>query len=142
MSRCIETLASDSNSNERTSGNIPNISFIKLNYTNLSLNNFITTFEFMEENNDVGNESFLSNKTSYNFDDTNSISFGTRKNKETNVTEYYNLIYEYKNDCLVAGIEYNKNYYSDVSLRPEEEIFFSVTIMPFGKVNSINVKDD
>ena len=107
--------------------------------TNLSLNNFITTFEFMEENNDVGNESFLSNKTSYNFDDTNSISFGTRKNKETNVTEYYNLIYEYKNDCLIAAVEYNKEYYSDNDLRPEEQLFFSITLVPFGEAKGPSI---
>ena len=65
-----------------------------------------------------------------------SIGFRTRRNKEKNLTEYYNLIYEYQNDCLVAGIEFKKNYYNDVTLKPEELIFFSVTIMPFGKINS------
>ena len=33
------------------------------------------------------------------------------KNKEIDLTEYYDLIYEYKNDCLTAGIRYNKTYY-------------------------------
>ena len=52
------------------------------------------------------------------------------------MTEFYDLIYEYKNDCLVASLEYNKDYYSDVGLKPEEQLFFSITIMPFGKINS------
>ena len=30
-----------------------------------------------------------------------------------NLTEYYNLVYEYKNDCLTAGIKFNKSYYND-----------------------------
>ena len=34
-------------------------------------------------------------------------------------------------DCLVAGIEYKKDYYTDVGIKPNEKIFFSVTIMPF-----------
>ena len=64
--------------------------------------------------------------------DKESLNFRTRKNKKTDLTEYYNLIYQYKMDCLTAGIEYKKNYYSDGSLKPEESIFFSITLMPFG----------
>ena len=40
-------------------------------------------------------------------------------------------------DCLVAGIEYKKDYYSDENLKPKEEIFFSLTIMPFK--NTLNL---
>ena len=50
------------------------------------------------------------------------------------------MIYQYKNDCLVAGLEYKKDFYSDGSLKPDEQIFFSITIMPFGKVNSPDFK--
>ena len=56
------------------------------------------------------------------------------------MTEFYNLIYEYRNDCLVAALEYNKDYYSDGALEPEENIFFKLTIMPFGKTSSPNLK--
>ena len=108
--------------------------------TSISVNNFVTTFEFMEENNLLGNESYIANTTAYNFNKSNSLSFSSRKNKKTNLTEFYNLIYEYKNDCLIAGIEYKKEYYSlSNDLKPEEEIFFSITVMPFGKTNSPNI---
>ena len=40
-------------------------------------------------------------------------------------------------DCLTAAVEYNKDYYTDGSLQPEERLFFSITIMPIG--NSINL---
>ena len=44
-------------------------------------------------------------------------------------------------DCLVAGIEYKKDYYSDGNLKPEEQLFFSITIMPFsGSISSPSVK--
>ena len=33
--------------------------------------------------------------------------------EKTDFTEFYNLIYKYKNDCLTASIQYNKDYYSD-----------------------------
>ena len=114
-----------------------NYNFINSEFT---INNFVTSFEFMEESNLIGNESYISNKTSYNFNKNNSLGFSTRKNKKTNLTEFYNLIYEYKNDCLVAGIEYKKEYYSTGSMRPEEQLFFTITIMPFGQTNSPNIK--
>ena len=52
--------------------------------------------------------------------------------------EYYDLIYEYKNDCLTAAIKYNKDYYSDTDLKPNEEIFFSISIIPLSTFNSPN----
>ena len=102
----------------------------------ISINNFITSFEFLEKNNIIGEESYLSNKTTFNFDDNHSIEFSTRKNKEKDLTEYYNLIYQYKNDCLTAAVEYKKDYYSDGDLKPEEQLFFSITIVPFGKTST------
>ena len=103
----------------------------------IKINNFVSTFEFIEEGDQIGNTHFIANETSLKFDDTKSLKFRTRKNKKTDLTEYYNLIYEYKMDCLTAALEYNKDYYSDGSLRPEERLFFSITIMPFD--NSINL---
>ena len=47
-------------------------------------------------------------------------------NLDKNITEYYNLIYEYKNDCLIAGVEYNKSNYADGDLKPEENLFFKM----------------
>ena len=55
------------------------------------------------------------------------------------MTEYYNLMYQYRNDCLIAAIEYNKDYYSDGGLEPEENIFFKLTITPFGETSSPNL---
>ena len=107
--------------------------------TTLSLNNFVTTFEFLETKNYIGNESYISNDTQYSFNETNKLRFETRKNKKTDLVEYYNLIYEYNNDCLVAAIEYNKEYYNDSDLEPEEQLFFTLTIVPFGKTNSPNI---
>ena len=46
------------------------------------------------------------------------------------LTEYYDLIAEYKNDCLIAGIKYEKSYYEDRDLKPSENLLFSITIFP------------
>jgi len=88
----------------------------------------------------VDKESFLSNETIYTLNDTTNLSFETRKNKKTKLTEFYNLIYQYRNDCLIAAIEYNKDYYSDKELKPSENIFIKLTIIPFGATSSPNLK--
>ena len=96
----------------------------------LSINNFVTTFEFLEENNEVGSASYLLNETSLALNKDSKILFRERRNKETDFTEFYNIMYQYENDCLVASLEYNKDYYSDRDLKPTEELFFSLTITP------------
>ena len=100
----------------------------------ISKNNFITTFNFVEENGAIGSSNILENTTSFNFDDKNFITFRTRKNREIDLTEYYDLIYEYKNDCLVAGIKYNKTYYNDRDLEPTEDFMLSITLVPLTSI--------
>ena len=100
----------------------------------------MTTFEYLNDNNTKQQLSYLSNKTTYNFNATKSLIFETRENKKTKAVEFYNLQYEYKNDCLIAGIQYNKDYYSDRDLKPEETIFFKLTIIPFGETKSPNFR--
>ena len=104
--------------------------------TSFKANNFVTSFEFLEENNNIGINSHLSNTTKFNFNENNNLTFKTSENLNKNITEYYNLIYEYKNDCLAAAIEYDKQYYSDESIKPEENILFSIKIIPFGNIKT------
>jgi len=108
----------------------------------IKINNFVSTFEYLNENNlaDNKNQSYLLNTSKIsNEDDSKSLSFSTRENKTTNVTEFYNLLYQYRNDCLIAGLEYNKEYYTDGALKPEESIFFKLTIVPFGQTSSPDI---
>ena len=102
----------------------------------LTINNFITSFEFLEEDNFIGNKSYITNKTKYNLDNNNSISFNGTKNLDKGISEYYNLIYEYQNDCLSAAVEYNKTFYSDGDLKPQKNIFFMIKILPFVDTNN------
>ena len=97
---------------------------------NLSLNNFVTDFNFIKEDGNFGTSHIVENKSTLNFNNNNFVSFRTRRNEEINLTEYYDLIYEYKYDCLVAGLKFNKTYYQDRELEPSEELFFSITITP------------
>ena len=102
----------------------------------LTINNFITTFEFLEEDNFIGDKSYITNQTKYNIDSNNSISFSGTKNLDKGISEYYNLIYEYQNDCLSAAVEYNKTFYSDGDLKPQNNIFFMIKILPFADLSS------
>jgi LPS-assembly protein len=115
-----------------------NLDTVNYNFleSKLEINNFVASFDFLEENNEIGSDSYFSRNIGYKLDQNNMISYATRRNRKTDLTEYYNLIYQYKNDCLVAAIEYNKNYYEDRDIKPNEEIYFSLTITPFASVNS------
>ena len=104
------------------------------------LKNLTTKFEYLNENNSDSKTSYLQNETRYSFDDKNSLVFETRENKEKDFTEYYNLIYQFQNDCLTAAIEYNREYYSDQDLKPSENLLFKLSILPFGGFNTPNLK--
>ena len=104
------------------------------------LKNLTTSFEYLNENNSNSKNSYLKNVTRYNFNDKNSLIFETSENKEQSFTEFHNLIYQYENDCLKAGIEYNKEYYSDQDLKPSENLLFKITILPFGGFNTPNLR--
>ena len=96
----------------------------------ISINNFLTTFNLVEERNDLGSAQLISNVTEYKINDNSSLKFSTRRNKKINLTEYYNLSYEYQNDCLTAAIRFNKTFYKDKDLVPTEDLFFSITLIP------------
>ena len=98
--------------------------------TKISLNNFITTFNFIEQRNDIGSTHLLSNVTEYKIDESTSLKFSTRRNKKINLTEFYDISYEYKNDCLIAALKFNKSFYQDNDLKPTEDLFFSITLIP------------
>ena len=53
--------------------------------SDISVNKFVTSFEFLQEDDEIGNESYLSNETSYNFNSANSLKYRTRRNKKTDL---------------------------------------------------------
>ena len=97
---------------------------------NLNFERITTNFDFIEENGKMGDSNALENTTTFNFDNDNYLSFKTRRNRKINLTEYYDLVYEYKNDCLTAGIKYKKTYYQDRDYKPKEDLLFTITLFP------------
>ena len=66
----------------------------------------------------------------------NLFSIGTKRNLITNSSEFYNLSYEYINDCLRAGLVYRREFYNDSELEPEDSLMFKITLTPFGNIES------
>ena len=59
--------------------------------TEFRINNFVTTFDYLNENNTLSKNSYLTNKSTISLDNSNSLTFSTRENNTTDITEYYNL---------------------------------------------------
>ena len=78
----------------------------------------------------MGDTNFIKNTTTFLINQDNYLSFNTRRNRKISLTEYYDLVYEYKNDCLVAGVKYKKTYYQDRDLLPTENFMISITLFP------------
>ena len=99
-------------------------------------------FDYINENDSQQDKtSYLLSELNFNINENNNVYFSTRENKEKKLTEYYNMIYQYKIDCLAASVEYSKNYYDDRDIKPEENIFLKLTIIPFGETSSPNIKN-
>ena len=111
-----------------------------LNYNEISgifkINKLVTSFEYLEENNHIGNSHYINAGLVLELNESNSLKFKTRENFTTDTTEFYNISYQYENDCLRAAIEYNKSFYSDNDLEPSENLMFTLTIIPFGKLST------
>jgi len=111
-----------------------------LNYNEISgifkINKLVTNFEYLEENNHIGNNHYINAGLVLELNKSNSLKFKTRENFTTDATEFYNISYQYENDCLRAAIEYNKSFYSDNDLEPSENLMFTLTIIPFGKLST------
>ncbi len=104
--------------------------------TTFDFNKLVTSFDFVETEDKMGDTNFIKNSTKLEFNEENYLSFNTRRNRRISLTEYYDLVYEYKNDCLVAGVRYKKTYYQDRDLKPTEDLLFSITLFPLTKYES------
>ena len=91
-------------------------------------------FDYLQENEDLGNAKSIKNSTVFNFKDQSSFEFNASKNLKTDFTEYYNFIYKYKSDCLSADFSYNKTFYKDTNLKPDESLMFTIRFIPFAEI--------
>ena len=123
---------------------------IDQNYSDVNYNEISTStklgalnlnFGYLQENKHIGDQEYFTTKLDFNNTNNGVLSFGTKRNLITNSAEFYNLSYEYFNDCLRAGLVYRREFYNDSELEPENSLMFKITLAPFGDVNSPKINN-
>ena len=111
-----------------------------LNYNeigaNIDFNVINVDFNYLEESKHIGNQEYVKTKLNMNTKNNGIFSFETKRNLITNSAEFYNMSYEYVNDCLRAGLVYRREFYNDSELEPENSLMFKITLVPFGSIDS------
>ena len=120
---------------------------IDQNYNDFNYNEFSANFDngplnvnfgYLKENKHIGNQDYYKTDINLKNKDKGLFSFKTKRNLTTASSEFYNLSYEYINDCLRAGLVYRREFYNDSELEPEDSLMFKLTLVPFGNLNSPN----
>ena len=62
------------------------------------------------------------------------MQFNTTKDLKDDFTQFYKFTYEYETDCLLASFEYEKKFFRDGSLMPDENLLFLIRFIPFAEV--------
>ena len=100
----------------------------------LGINKVVTTFDYITENHELGNSELISNNTEFKFSDEHSLKFDTTKDLKDDFTQFYKLAYKYETDCLSASFEYEKKFFRDGNLLPDESLFFLIRFIPFAEI--------
>ena len=97
-------------------------------------NNFVSTFDYITENHEFGNSEIIKNNTELKFNDEHSLQFNTTKDLKDDFTQFYKLTYEYETDCLLTSFQYQKKFFRDGKLVPDESLYFLIRFIPFAEV--------
>jgi len=115
------------------------------NYKELNYNEIGTDFNFesvkfnvsyLQEKNHIGNQEYVQSGVDYKLNNSTELSFNTKRNLLTSSAEFYNLSYNYINDCLKAGLAYRREFYTDRDIEPSNTLMFTISIVPFAEINS------
>ena len=111
-----------------------------LNYNevgfNVNLKPIKFDIDYLQEKKHIGNQEYFKTSAQYSKGDNGLFAFEMKRNIITNSSEYYNLSYEYLNDCLRAGLVYRREFYNDSELESENSLMFKITLTPFGDIKS------
>jgi len=91
---------------------------------------------YLQEKNHIGNQEFVETSFDFNLNSSSELSFGTKRNLLRSSAEFYNLSYNYINDCLKAGLAYRREFYTDRDVEPANSLMFTISLIPFAKINS------
>ena len=102
-----------------------------INYGNLGIN-----LNYLQEKNHIGANEYIQTDINYQTTSNQKFALKNKRNLVTNSSEYYDLSYEYYNDCLRAALVYRREFYNDSELEAENSLMFKITLIPFGKIDS------
>jgi LPS-assembly protein len=115
------------------------------NYNDFNYNEVLSTlnfnpikvdFNYLQEKKHVGNNEYFKTKINYDTGSNTGLNFETKRNLITNSSEYYDMSYEYYNDCLRAALVFRREFYNDSELEPENSLMFKITLVPFGSIDT------
>jgi len=118
---------------------------IDQSYKNFNYNEIGTdiTFEkakfnlsYLQEKKHIGNQESVQSGIDFKPNNSTELSFSTKRNILTRSAEFYNLSYNYINDCLKAGVAYRREFYTDRDVEPANTLMFTISIIPFAVINS------
>ena len=116
--------------------------FKEMNYNEVgaeySLSNMKFNLNYLEENNISDVKEYLKSSLEIKRGNNGLFTFSNKRNIITNSSEYYNLSYEYINDCLRAGLVYRREFYNDSELEAENSLMFKITLSPLEKFHHLN----
>ena len=118
--------------------------FEETNYNNISASydakNINFNFNFFEdERKNVTKKKYLKSEISFQNGNSSLIKFSNKRDLIKNSSEFYDLSYEYINDCLRAGLVYRREFYIDSEIEPENSLMFTITLNSFGPIDSLSL---
>jgi LPS-assembly protein len=114
-----------------------------LNYNEVSadliLNKTKFNIGYLEEKNHIGSSEYVKSSLELGVGNDTKLSFSTKRNLLTSSAEFYNLSYEYFNDCLKAGLVFRREFYTDRDIEPDNSLMFQISIVPFGGLSKLSL---
>ena len=104
--------------------------------TDITLNSIKFDINYLKEKKHIGNQEYFRTGLTFEKGDNGLLTFNAKRNLITNSAEYYNLSYEYINDCLRAGLVFRREFYNDSEIEPEDSLMFKISFTPLGEINS------
>ena len=110
--------------------------YSELNYNDIgatmNFDNLKIKFNYLKEQKHFGENDYFNTNINYDLSSKTVLSFETKRDLITNSSQFYNLSYEYINDCLKAGLVYRREFYTDSELEAENSLMFKITLIPLG----------
>ena len=94
----------------------------EFNYNEISASTKFDTMNFninyLQEKKHIGSNEYIKSKIDYNINNETNLAYEFKRNLITNSSEFYNLSYEYFNDCLKAGLVLEESFIMTPKSKP------------------------